>query len=138
MGVMSLPNQFLNAFQVIDVLSKMAGLWINTDKKILYSQQTHITFICPMRKLQQYRAKTLKLVCIRVSVLCWCTSAICQYSVTWPVNETLIVAPTTVKELSLSLHSQSICFPLLTILRSMVMAADQQIESNFILKLIKE
>ncbi|XP_023346797.1 glycine receptor subunit alpha-2 isoform X2 [Eurytemora carolleeae] len=47
-----LPNIFiynLKTFKVIDVLSKMAGLWINTNKKILYSQQTHITFICPMR-----------------------------------------------------------------------------------------
>jgi predicted ATP-grasp superfamily ATP-dependent carboligase len=36
--------------QVIDVLSKMAGLWIDTNKTVLYSQATHITFICPMRK----------------------------------------------------------------------------------------
>ena len=28
--------------QVIDVLSKLAGLWINTNKLILYSQATHI------------------------------------------------------------------------------------------------
>jgi hypothetical protein len=36
--------------QVIDVLSKMAGLWIDTNKTVLYSQATHITFICPMRE----------------------------------------------------------------------------------------
>ena len=28
--------------QVIDVLSKLAGLWIDTNKLILYSQATHI------------------------------------------------------------------------------------------------
>ena len=28
--------------KVIDVLSKLAGLWINTNKLILYSQATHI------------------------------------------------------------------------------------------------
>ena len=46
------PNIFiynLKTYKVIDVLSKMAGLWIDTDKNVLYSQATHITFICPMR-----------------------------------------------------------------------------------------
>ena len=46
------PNIFiynLKTYKVIDVLSKLAGLWIDTDKNILYSQATHITFICPMR-----------------------------------------------------------------------------------------
>ena len=41
--------------QVIDVLSKMAGLWIDTNKTVLYSQATHITFICPMRKRHQLK-----------------------------------------------------------------------------------
>ena len=35
--------------QVINVLSKLAGLWIDTSGKVMYSQATHITFICPMR-----------------------------------------------------------------------------------------
>ena len=46
-----LPNIFiynLKTYKVIDVLSKLAGLWIDTNKQILYSQATHISFICPM------------------------------------------------------------------------------------------
>merc|ERR1719150_1794905 len=46
------PNIFiynLKTYKVIDVLSKLAGLWIDTEKNVLYSQATHITFICPMR-----------------------------------------------------------------------------------------
>ena len=39
----------LKTYKVIDVLSKLAGLWIDTDKNVLYSQAPHITFICPMR-----------------------------------------------------------------------------------------
>ena len=31
------------------MLSKHAGLWITRDKEIMYSQATHINFICPMR-----------------------------------------------------------------------------------------
>jgi len=45
------PNIFiynLKTFRVIDVLSKLAGLWIDKRKRIYYSQATHITFICPM------------------------------------------------------------------------------------------
>jgi len=45
------PNIFiynLKTFRVIDVLSKLAGLWIDRRKRIYYSQATHITFICPM------------------------------------------------------------------------------------------
>ena len=45
------PNIYiynLKSFKVIDVLSKLAGLWINNRKEIYYSQATHITFICPM------------------------------------------------------------------------------------------
>ena len=46
-----IPNIFiynLKSFQTIDVLSKLAGLWIDARKRIYYSQATHITFICPM------------------------------------------------------------------------------------------
>ena len=38
----------LKTFKVMDVLSKLAGLWISADYQILYSTSTHITFICPM------------------------------------------------------------------------------------------
>lgn len=47
-----LPNIFiynLKTFKVVEVLSKHAGLWITRDKEIMYSQATHINFICPMR-----------------------------------------------------------------------------------------
>jgi len=46
-----LPNIFIyniKSYKVIDVLSKLAGLWIDSQKKVLYSQATHISFICPM------------------------------------------------------------------------------------------
>ena len=38
----------MKSFKTIDVLSKLAGLWIDSKKRIYYSQATHITFICPM------------------------------------------------------------------------------------------
>ena len=47
-----LPNIFiynLKTFKVIEVLSKLSGLWIDSDKNVLYSQATQITFMCPMR-----------------------------------------------------------------------------------------
>lgn len=47
-----LPNIFiynLKTFKVVEVLSKHAGLWITRDREIMYSQATHINFICPMR-----------------------------------------------------------------------------------------
>ena len=47
-----LPNPFiynLKTFKVIDVLSKLSGLWIDSDKNVLYSQATQITIMCPMR-----------------------------------------------------------------------------------------
>ena len=47
-----LPNIFiynLKTYKVIDVLNKLAGLWISATHVVLYSQATHITFICPMR-----------------------------------------------------------------------------------------
>lgn len=40
-----LPNIFiynLKTYKVIDVLSKLAGLWIYSNRDILYSQATHI------------------------------------------------------------------------------------------------
>ena len=46
-----LPNILiynLKTFKVMDVLSKLAGLWISADYTVLYSTATHITFICPM------------------------------------------------------------------------------------------
>lgn len=45
------PNVFiynLKTFKVIDVLSKLAGLWVNAKNEIMYSQASQITFICPM------------------------------------------------------------------------------------------
>lgn len=47
-----LPNVFiynLRTFKVVQVLSKHAGLWITRNHEIMYSQATHINFICPMR-----------------------------------------------------------------------------------------
>ena len=46
-----IPNIFiynLKSFRTIDVLSKLAGLWIDAKKRIYYSQATHITFICKL------------------------------------------------------------------------------------------
>jgi len=47
-----LPNIFiynLKTFKVIEVLSKLSGLWIDSEKNVLYSQATQITIMCPMR-----------------------------------------------------------------------------------------
>ncbi len=47
-----LPNILvynLKTYKVMDVLSRLAGVWVYTNKKVYYSQSTHITFICPMR-----------------------------------------------------------------------------------------
>lgn len=47
-----LPNILiynLKTYKVMDVLTRLAGIWVYTDKKVYYSQSTHITFICPMR-----------------------------------------------------------------------------------------
>ena len=46
-----LPNVMiynLKTYKVMDVLSKLAGLWIRADHVVSYSEATHITFICPM------------------------------------------------------------------------------------------
>ena len=53
-----IPNIFiynLKSFKTIDVLSKLAGLWIDSKKRIYYSQATHITFIC--KSFQSRRLK---------------------------------------------------------------------------------
>ena len=55
-----IPNIFiynLKSFKTIDVLSKLAGLWIDAKKRIYYSQATHITFIC-----KQQGSSILKLI----------------------------------------------------------------------------
>merc|ERR550517_2025853 len=48
-----LPNPFiynLKTFKLIDgAMSKLSGLWVTTDKDLMCSQSTLITFICPMR-----------------------------------------------------------------------------------------
>ncbi|XP_023327258.1 glycine receptor subunit alpha-2 [Eurytemora carolleeae] len=38
----------LKEFKTLDVLSKLEGLWLNTDLEIMYAVATRITFICPM------------------------------------------------------------------------------------------
>ena len=44
-GIIVISLDIINtALKVIDVLSKLAGLWINTNKLILYSQATHIRY----------------------------------------------------------------------------------------------
>ena len=46
-----LPNVMiynLKTYKVMDVLSKLAGLWITAEYVVSYSEATHITFICPM------------------------------------------------------------------------------------------
>ena len=55
-----IPNIFiynLKSFKTIDVLSKLAGLWIDAKKRIYYSQATHITFIC-----KQWSSSILKFI----------------------------------------------------------------------------
>jgi len=39
----------LKTFEVANVLSSLADLWITREKDVLYSQATHITFFCPMK-----------------------------------------------------------------------------------------
>ena len=55
-------------FQVIDVLSKLAGLWVNAKKEIMYSQASQITFICPM--IFNYFPLDTQ-VCITIRHLSW-------------------------------------------------------------------
>ena len=62
-----LPNIFiynLKTFKVIDVLLKLAGLWIDTDKRVLYSQAPPITFICPIHPLLQGKYTGLETACL--------------------------------------------------------------------------
>ena len=39
----------LKTYKMIEVLNRLEGVWISTDKNVLYSQAAHITFFCPMR-----------------------------------------------------------------------------------------
>merc|ERR1712179_149012 len=39
----------LKTYKIINSLNRIEGLWIVTDKNVLLSQATHITFFCPMR-----------------------------------------------------------------------------------------
>jgi len=46
------PNVFiynLKTYKIIEVLNRLEGVWIGTEKNVLYSQAAHITFFCPMR-----------------------------------------------------------------------------------------
>jgi len=46
-----IPNIFiynLKTYKVINVLNRIEGVWIATDKNVMFSQATHITFFCPM------------------------------------------------------------------------------------------
>ena len=39
----------LKAFETHRVLSKLEGVWIDNDHRLLYALATRITFICPMK-----------------------------------------------------------------------------------------
>ena len=46
------PNVFvynLVAFDALECLEKLAGLWVVEGNQLLYNQATHVTFMCPMR-----------------------------------------------------------------------------------------
>ncbi|XP_040576873.1 glutamate-gated chloride channel subunit beta [Lepeophtheirus salmonis] len=46
------PNIFiydLRSFNTLNVLKKLAGVWISEDKEIYYNQAAAVTFLCPMR-----------------------------------------------------------------------------------------
>ena len=46
-----LPNIYIynmKSYSVLDVYSKLSGLWIDTNKSVLYSQAAQISFVCPM------------------------------------------------------------------------------------------
>ena len=46
-----LPNIYIynmKSYSVLDVYSKLSGLWIDTNKMVLYSQAALISFVCPM------------------------------------------------------------------------------------------
>ena len=46
-----MPNVFLynlKSFEVMEVLSKLSGVWVNNDKDVLYSQATHMKIFCTM------------------------------------------------------------------------------------------
>merc|ERR1719233_2540204 len=47
-----IPNIYiynLKTFEVVNVMSRLGGLWITKEKDLMYSQATHITFFCPMK-----------------------------------------------------------------------------------------
>ena len=39
----------LKLYKVMQVLTLVAGMWVQTDKKVYYSTDAHVAFICPMR-----------------------------------------------------------------------------------------
>ena len=46
-----LPNIFvynLKSYKVTEVFRKLAGVWVDSDKNILYSQAATVTFFCPL------------------------------------------------------------------------------------------
>jgi len=46
-----IPNVYmynLKTYKVMNVLDRLEGVWIDSDKNVLYSQASHITFFCPM------------------------------------------------------------------------------------------
>ena len=46
-----MPNIFiysLKSFSVMNVYSSLSGLWMDSNKAILYSKASHISFFCPM------------------------------------------------------------------------------------------
>ena len=48
---MWLPNIFvdnLKSYKVTEVFRKLAGVWVDSDKNILYSQAATVTFFCPL------------------------------------------------------------------------------------------
>eukprot|EP00091_Calanus_sinicus_P005152 TRINITY_DN15538_c0_g1_i1.p1 TRINITY_DN15538_c0_g1~~TRINITY_DN15538_c0_g1_i1.p1 ORF type:complete len:294 (-),score=61.59 TRINITY_DN15538_c0_g1_i1:84-872(-) len=38
----------MKSFSVLDVYSKLSGIWIDSNKSVLYSQAVQISFVCPM------------------------------------------------------------------------------------------
>ena len=70
-----IPNIFiynLKSFRTIDVLSKLAGLWIDAKKRIYYSQATHITFICKRANGLRFISHVSRNVSIQIIQVRWC------------------------------------------------------------------
>ena len=56
-----IPNLFiynLESFHVMSVLSKLDGVWVDTDKNVLFSQAARITFSCPMMRFDRFPMDT--------------------------------------------------------------------------------